>query len=140
VEVWSGIRVFDVFKDPLSIGMPPERQKGHSFPTEPGHPPPFRPMYRLSSLEDRELQTRVSAFLKAGILEPSKSLYGALVLFVPKPNRQGLRQCVDCRALNSITVKNRYPIPRIDDLLDAVAGSKYFTSLDLTTGYHQVHF
>jgi hypothetical protein len=57
---------------------------------------------------------------------------------VPKPNGRGLRLCVDYRALNSITVKNRYTISRIDDLLDAVAGSSYFTSLDLTSGYHQI--
>ena len=140
-EVWTSDLVHefaDVFKDPLPIGLPPEREEGHSIPTEPGHPPPFRPMYRLSPLEYKELQTQVTAFLEAGILEPSKSPYGAPVLFVPKPNGRGLRLCVDYRALNNITVKNRYPIPRIDDLLDAVSGSKYFTSLDLTSGYHQV--
>ena len=61
-----------------------------------------------------------------------------LFLFVPKPNGRGLRLCVDYRALNSITVKNRCTLPRIDDLLDAVSGSQYFTSLDLTSGYHQI--
>jgi hypothetical protein len=127
-----------VFQDPLPSGLPPERDEGHSIPTEPGHPPPFRPMYRLSPLEYSELQKQVSAFLEAGILEPSKSPYGAPVLFVPKPNGRGLRLCVDYKALNAITVKNRYPIPRIDDLLDAVSGAKFFTSLDLTFGYHQV--
>jgi hypothetical protein len=91
-------------------------------------------------LEYSEFQKQVSAFLEAGILEPSKSPYGAPVLFVPKPNGRGLRLCMDYRALNAITVKvkNRYPIPRIDDLLDAVSGAKFFTSLDLTSGYHQV--
>lgn len=93
-------------------------------------------MYRLSSLEYRELEQQVTAFLKAGIIEPSQSPYGAPVLFVPKPNGRGLRLCVDYRALNSITVKNRCPIPRIDDLLAAVSGSQYFTSLDPTSGYH----
>ena len=128
-EAWkSGLvsEFSDVFKDPLPIGLPPERQEGHSIPTEPGHPPPFKPMYRLSPLEYKELQRQVTAFLEAGILEPSKSPYGAPVLFVPKPNGRGLRLCVDYRALNNITIKNRYPIPRIDDLLDAVSGSKYF--------------
>ena len=128
----------DVFQDPLPVGLPPERAEGHSIPTEPGHPPTFRQMYRLSPLEYRELEKQVTAFLKAGILEPSQSPYGAPVLFVPKPNGRGLRLCVDYRALNSITIKNRCTIPRIDDLLDAVSGSKYFTSLDLTSGYHQI--
>jgi hypothetical protein len=77
-------------------------------------------------------------FWKQEFLEPSKSPYGAPVLFVPKPNGRGLCLCVDYRALNAITVKNRYPIPRIDDLLDAEYGAKFFTSLDLTSGYHQV--
>ena len=128
----------DVFQDPLPVGLPPERTEGHSIPTEPGHPPTFRQMYRLSPLEYRELEKQVTAFLKAGIIEPSQSPYGAPVLFVPKPNGRGLRLCVDYRALNSITVKNRCTLPRIDDLLDAVSGSQYFTSLDLTSGYHQI--
>jgi hypothetical protein len=95
-------------------------------------------MYRLSPLKYRELEKQVTKFLKDGILEVSQSPYGAPVLFVPKPNGRGLRLCVDYRALNSITVKNRCTILRIDDLLDAVAGSEYFTSLDLTSGYHQI--
>jgi hypothetical protein len=131
-EAWkSGLvsEFADVFKDPLPIGLPPERQAGHSIPTEPGHPPPFRPMYRLSPLEYKELQTQVSAFLKAGILEPSKSPYCAPVLFVSKTSGRGLCLCVDYRALDSLIVKNRYPISRIDDLLDEVTGSKYFTSV-----------
>jgi hypothetical protein len=118
--------------------LPPMRKEVHSIPTEPGHPPPFRQMYRLSLLEYRELEKQVTAFLKAGILEMSTSPYGAPVLFIPKPNGKGLRLCVDYRALNAITIKNCCTIPGINDLLDAVSGSKYFTSLDLTFGYHQI--
>jgi hypothetical protein len=128
----------EVFQDPLPDGLPPMRKEVHSIPIEPGHPPPFRQMYRLSPLEYRELEKQVTAFLKAGILEVSTSPYGAPVLFVSKPNGRGLRLCVDYRALNTITIKNRCTIPRIHDLLDAVLGSKYFTSLDLTSGYHQI--
>jgi hypothetical protein len=84
------------------------------------------------------LEKQVTKFLKDGILEVSQSPYGAPVLFVPKPNGRGLHLCVDYRALNSITIKNRCTIPCIDDLLDAMAGSAYFTSLDLTLGYHQI--
>jgi hypothetical protein len=128
----------DVFQDPLPVGLPPVRAEGHSISTEPGHPPTFRQMYRLSPLEYRELEKQVTTFLKAGILEVSQSPYGAHVLFVPKPNGRGLRLCVDYQALNSTTIKNRCTIPRIDELLDAVSGSQYFTSLDLTSGYHQI--
>jgi hypothetical protein len=67
-----------VFPDPLPAGLPPERSEGHSFPTEPGHFPPFRSMYRLSPLEHRELEKQVTKFLKDGILEVSQSPYGAL--------------------------------------------------------------
>jgi hypothetical protein len=129
---------FEVFQNPLPDGLPPMRKKVHSIPTEPGHPHKFWQKYRLSPLKYRELEKQVTAFLKAGILEMSTSLYGAPVLFVSKPNGRGLRLCVDYRALNAITIKNRCTIPRIDDLLDAVSGSEYFTSLDLTSGYHQI--
>jgi hypothetical protein len=95
-------------------------------------------MYRLSPLKYQDLEKQVTKFLKDGILEVSQSPYGAPNLFVPKPNGRGLRLCVDYRALNSITVKNRCTILRIDNLLDAVAGSSYFTLLDLTLGYHQI--
>jgi hypothetical protein len=73
----------DVFQDPKPSGLSPERDEGHSIPTEPGHPFPFRPMYRLSPLEYSELHKQVSAFLEEGFSEPSKSPYGAPVLFVP---------------------------------------------------------
>jgi hypothetical protein len=109
----------------------------HSICTKPEHLPPFRQMYRLCSLEYRELEKQVTAFLKAGILEMSIAPYGAPVLFVPKPNGRGLRLCVDYQALNAITIKNRCTIPRIDDLLDVVSESNDFTSLDLTSSYHQ---
>jgi hypothetical protein len=100
----------EVFQDPLPPGLPPERSEGHSIPTEPGHPPHFRSMYRLSPLEYQKLEKQVTKFLKDGILEVSQSPYGAPVLFVPKPNGRGLRLCVDYGALNSITVKNRCTI------------------------------
>lgn len=128
----------DVFVDPPPPGLPPERDYGHTIPTEPGHVPPFRPMYRLSPLELRETKEQLARFIEQGIIEPSKSPYGAPILFVPKPNGRGLRLCVDFRALNSLTIKNRYPIPGIDDLLDAISGAGYFTSIDLTSGYHQI--
>jgi hypothetical protein len=116
-----------VFQDPLPDDLPAMRKEVHSIPTEPGHLPPFWQMYRLSPLEYRELEKEVTAFLKAGIFEVSTSPYGAPVLFVPKPNGRGLRLCVDYRALNAITINNRCTIPRIDNLLDAVSGSEYFT-------------
>jgi hypothetical protein len=75
-----------VSQDPLPPNLPPKRSEGHSIPTELGHPPPFRSMYRLSPLEYRELEKQVTKFLKDGILEVFQSPYGAPVLFEPKPN------------------------------------------------------
>jgi hypothetical protein len=128
----------EMFQDLLPPGLPPERSEGHSIFAKPGHPPPFRSMYRLSPLENQELEKQVTKFLKDGILEVSRSPYGPSVLFVQKPDGRGLRLCVDYRALNSITIMNHCTIPRIDNLLDAVAGSAFFTSLDLTLRYHQI--
>jgi hypothetical protein len=70
-------------------------------------------------------------------IEPSRSLYGAPVLFVPKPDGSW-RMCIDYRELHKITIRNKYPLPRIDDLMDNLSGARCFSSLDLTSGYHQL--
>lgn len=115
-----------------------KQNRVHTIPTEPGHSPPSRPLYRLSPAEMANAKKHITDKLAKTLIEPSSSPYSAPILFVPKPNGRGLRMCVDYRALNAISVKNKYPIPCIDDMLDAVAGAKYFTSLDLTSGYWQI--
>ena len=127
----------DVFPNELPSGLPPDRGLGHTIPLETGHKPPFRPLYRLSPLEQQEVKKQVEDMLAKGWIEPSKSPYGAPVLFVQKKDGT-LRMCVDYRALNTQTIKNRYALPRIDDLLDQLQGAKVFTSLDLAQGYHQI--
>jgi transposase InsO family protein len=99
--------------------------------------PPNRPAFRLSLPERQEIEKQVAELLESGRIEPSSSPYGAPVLFVPKPDGS-LRMCIDYRELNKLTVKNKYPLPRIDDLMDNLSGAKYFSSLDLTSGYHQI--
>ena len=84
-----------------------------------------------------EVQKQLKEIIDAGLIQASKSPFGAPNLFVKK--REGtLRMCVDYRAVNKITIKNRYPLPRIDELLDRLHGAKYFTKIDLGSGYHQI--
>ena len=126
----------DVFQ-PTPAGLPPVRDVGHTIPLEPGGKPPFRPLYRLSPLEYEEAKRQITEYLAKGWIEPSSSPFGAPILFVPKKNGQ-LRMCVDYRALNKVTVKDRYPLPRIDDLFDRLSKARLFSSLDLAQGYHQI--
>ena len=98
--------------------------------------PPFRSPYRLSPLETK-VEMQVRELLRLGLIEPSKSPYGAPVLFVKKKDGT-LGTCVDYHALNKITVRNTYPLPRIDELLDCLKGAKVFFSLDLASGYHDL--
>ena len=94
-------------------------------------------MFRYSPSELQEMHTPVDSLLKFGLIQKSSSPFGSPVLFVKKKTGE-LRMCVDYRALNKITIPNRYPIPRIDDLLDKLQGSKVFSSLDLCSAYQQV--
>lgn len=127
----------DVFPQELPPGLPPSRGREHTIELEPDAKPPFRPIYRLSFKELQELDKQLQELLKSGYIRPSKSPYGAPILFVTKKDGS-MRMCVDYRALNKVTIKNRYPLPRIDDLLDQVQGAKVFSKIDLRSGYYQV--
>lgn len=94
-------------------------------------------MIRLTPAEKAQVEAKIIDLLEKGWVEPAHSPYGAPILFVGKKDG-GLRMCVDYRPLNEQTVKNRYPLPRIDDLLDELHGAKFFTSLDLQQAYHQL--
>ncbi len=127
----------DVMPENLPNRLPPERFVDHTIDLEAGAVPPARVMYRHSFAETKELQRQLTELLEQGFIQPSKSPYGAPVLFVKKKGG-AMRMCIDYRALNKITVKNRCPLPRIDDLLERLQGAKFFTSLDLRSGYHQI--
>ncbi|GIL46319.1 hypothetical protein Vafri_3330, partial [Volvox africanus] len=92
---------------------------------------------RLSPLELDEVKRQVTDLLAKGMIRPSTSPYSAPILFVGKKDGS-LRMCIDYRGLNAATVKNRYPLPRVDDLLDKLKGSAYFSSIDLQQGYNQI--
>ncbi|KAJ9517295.1 hypothetical protein QJQ45_009191 [Haematococcus lacustris] len=126
----------DVFES-MPEGLPPDRKVGHTIRLEPGAVPPYRRMYKLSPREDAEVRKQVAELLAKGLIEPSSSPYGAPILFVQKKDGS-LRMCIDYRALNKLTVRDRYPLPRIDELFDKLAGKKVFSSLDLQAGYHQI--
>ncbi len=127
----------DVFPDDLPEGLPPSRAVDHRIELESGHVPPSKTPYRLNQAETDELNKQLTELLKKGYIRPSVSPYGAPVMFASKKDNS-YRMCMDYRALNKITIKNKYPLPRIDDLLDRLAGARYFSKIDLRSGYHQI--
>ena len=127
----------DIFPEKLPKGVPPEREVQHQIEIEPGSKPPYRPPYRLGPAEQDELEEQIKDLLAQGFIRPSCSPYGAPVLFVPKKDGRW-RMCIDYRALNKQTIKDRYPLPRIDLLLDRLGQARVFSKLDLAQGYHQI--
>jgi hypothetical protein len=127
----------DVFPADLPAALPPRREVDHRIELLPGSTPPSRPTFRLRPTEQDELKKQLTDLLDHGFIQPSKSPFGAPVLFVKKKGGD-LRMCVDYRALNKITIKNKYPLPRTDELLDRLHGAKCFSKLDLRSGYHQL--
>ena len=97
----------------------------------------FKQIYRLTPAEREEVQRQIQDLLSKGLIRPSTSPFGSPILFVKKKDGT-LRMVIDYRSLNKITIKNKYPLPRIDDLFDRLQGGKYFSSLDLMSGYHQI--
>ena len=126
----------DVFA-PLPAGLPPARRVDHTIELTQGAQPAFRRTYRMSPLELKEVRKQLDELLLKGWIRPSQSPYRAPILFVKK--KEGtLRMSMDYRDLNKQTVKNRYPLPRTDELLDQLHGAKVFSKIDLQSGYHQV--
>lgn len=126
----------DVFQS-MPPGLPPIRAHDHEIKLIPDAQPPSKQPYRMSSAELDELRKQLDTLLEKGFIQPSRSPYGAPMLFVKKKSGE-LRMCIDYRALNGITIKNKYPLPRIDELLERPIGAKYFTKIDLQSGYHQI--
>jgi hypothetical protein len=127
----------DVMPEELPDELPPRRQVDHAIEVMLGVAPLAKAPYRINHEKLRELKVQFEELLAKGYIKPSKSPYGAPVLFVHK-NDGTLRMCVDYRALNKVTVKNRYPLPWIDDLFDRLSGAKMFTRIDLRFGYYQI--
>jgi hypothetical protein len=126
----------DVFPDDL-LGMPPNRDIEFVIELQPGTAPISKRAYRMLSKELAELKTQLQELLDKGFIRLSSSPWGCPALFVKKKDGS-LRLCVDYRPLNAVTIKNKYPLPRIDVLFDQLAGAKVFSKIDLRSGYHQI--
>ncbi|XP_057518465.1 uncharacterized protein LOC130799384 [Amaranthus tricolor] len=126
----------DVFPDEIP-GMPPTRDFEFTIDLVPGAGPISKAPYRMAPAEMEELRKQVEELLEKGYIRPSVSPWGAPVLFVRKKDGS-MRLCIDYRELNKVTVKNKYPLPRIDDLFDQLKGAGMFSKIDLRSGYHQL--
>ncbi|GJS54853.1 putative reverse transcriptase domain-containing protein [Tanacetum coccineum] len=126
----------DVFPEDLP-GLPPVRQVEFQIDLIPGAAPVARTPYRLAPSEMQELSNQLQELADRGFIRPSTSPWGAPVLFVKKKDGS-FRMCIDYRELNKLTIKNRYPLPRIDDLFDQLQGSSVYSKIDLRSGYHQL--
>jgi hypothetical protein len=126
----------DVFPEELPR-MPPDQDIEFVIELKPGTSPLYKTPYRMATLELAELKEHIKELLEKGFIRPSSSPWGAPVIFVPKKDGTQ-RLCVDYHALNEVTVKNKYLLPRIDDLFDQLRGACVFSKIDLRSGYHQL--
>ncbi|GKB56458.1 putative reverse transcriptase domain-containing protein, partial [Tanacetum coccineum] len=126
----------EVFPDDLP-GLPPAQQVEFQIDLVLSVAPVARAPYRLVPAEMQELSTQLQELSDTGFIRPSSSPWGAPVLFVKKKDGS-FRICIDYRKLNKLTVKNRYPLPRIDDLFDQLQGLRVYSKIDLRSGYHQL--
>jgi hypothetical protein len=126
----------DVFLDEL-LGMPPDRDIEFAIELQPVTAPISKRPYRMPPVELAELKKQLQELLDKGFIRPSTSPWGCPALFVKKKD-ESLRLCVDYRSLNAVTIKNKYPLPRIDVLFDQLVGAKVFSKINLRSGYHQI--
>jgi hypothetical protein len=128
----------DVFPEDLR-GLPPERDVEFVIELKPGTAHISRRSYRMPPNELVELKIQLQDLLEKGFIRPISSPWGCPAIFIKKKN-QSLRMCVDYRPLNEVTIKNKYPLPRIDILFDQLTGARVFSKIDLSSGYHQIRF
>ena len=126
----------DVFPEEIS-GLPPKRELNFTIEPVPGTIPSSKAPYRMNILELNQLKSQLKELIDKKYIRPSVSPWGAPVIFVKKKD-ETMRLCIDYCQLNKMTIKNRYPLQRIDDLFDQLCGATVFLKIDLRSGYHQV--
>jgi hypothetical protein len=124
----------DVFPEELP-GMPPNCDIEFIIELLPGTALIYKSPYRMSTSQLKEIKDQIQELEGKGYIHPSSSPWGALVIFVPKKD-DTQRMCVDYHALNDVTVKNKHPLPRIDDLFDQLCGASVFSKIYLWSSYH----
>lgn len=124
----------DIFEEPQ--GMPPPREHDHKIPLIPCSQPVNQRGYKVPYIQKAEIERQIKEMLRTGVIQKSSSPFASPIILVKKKDGTW-RMCIDYRKLNEITVKNKYPIPLIDELLDELVGASWFTKLDLRAGYHQ---
>ncbi|CAI7891587.1 unnamed protein product [Closterium sp. NIES-54] len=127
----------DIFPADLPSSLPPKRTIDHRIILQPGAEPTVRATYRMSDAELKEVQKQLEELLEKGFIRVSSSPYATPILFFKKKDGSK-RMCVDYHALNKITIKNRYPLPRVEELFDQLGEATIFSKLDLRSGYNQV--
>jgi hypothetical protein len=125
----------DIFVSPT--GVPTHCQVKHPIDLTLDTPLPKGPIYRHSLMENEEIKRQIQELLQKWHIRPRSSPCGSPIVLVQNKDKS-CRLCIDYRALNKMTVRNRYPIPRIDDLLDQLKGENFFSKIDLKSGNHQV--
>ncbi|BBN67639.1 hypothetical protein Prudu_138S000300 [Prunus dulcis] len=133
--MWD-LTLADVMAKELPKTLPTRRKVDHAIELEPSAKPPAKAPYRMAPPELEELRKQLKQLLNARYIQPSKPLW--FPSSFPEEKEGTLRLCIDYRTLNKVTIKNKYPIPLIVDLFDQLEGAKYFTKLDLRSGYYQV--
>jgi hypothetical protein len=126
----------DVFPDKL-LRMPPKRAIEFKIELQPGTTPIAKAPYKMSHVDMADLKIELQDLLDKGFIRPSSSPWGYPALFVPKKDKE-LHLCAHYRPLNAVTIKNKYPLPRIDILFDQLAGAQMLSKIDLRSGYHQI--
>src|SRR5437588_8893479 len=127
----------DIFLEELLHSLSPQRNVDHRIDVVPGSEPFKRGIYPLSQQQLKVLREELDRLLELRLIKPSISPYGAPVHFVPKKDGT-LQMCIDYRVLNKQTIKNHYPLPRIDEILNRLYKAQYFSKIDLYSRYHQI--